>query len=797
MGGMLMKIAIVGPSPVPFGIGGMEYLLWGMQENINNLTEHKVELIKLPTKETNFWEVINSYKQFYNLDVSHFDMVITTKYPAWMIQHPNHICYMAHRLRGLYDTYHFMNLPQKPEHNHPLINKVLEYIEDERSTIDGLFELLDECYDKRDSLPQEHLAFPSPFAKEIVHFLDDRALRNTKKFYAISKTVKSRKEYFPKDAKVEVVYPPSALPRFENKPHGDYLFTISRLDGAKRIALIIEAMRYVKSDVKLKIAGTGPDEQRLKEMAKGDSRIEFLGFVNDEDAITYYGNAKGVVFIPYEEDYGLVTIEAMMSHRPVITCFDSGGTTEFVEQGKTGYISTSEAQAIGESINNLCALTAEELTQMGNNCYEKVKTINWHTVASKLTDSKNIDARKLSQEVPRREKSKKVVLTSTFGIYPPQGGGQVRTYELMKNLGQTYDIEIVSLGHFEATERKEMIAPNVIETSIPRSTKHQEEDSHLERQIGVHIGDIGASIHIEHTPQYEECLAQALRDADLAIVSHPFLIEAVKRCNQKLPFIYDAQDVEYLIKKDLLKESKSKKAKELVEKVRELEKYCCENSEFIMTCSEEDKESILKIYGVPEEKILVVANGVDTTATKFVSLRQRQRNKAKMGLAKQRVGMFMGSWHPPNLEACEHIINMAEECPDTVFLLVGSQCLYFKDRTLPDNVGLLGLVSEEVKNDIFGAVDFALNPMLSGSGTNLKMFDYMAAGIPIITTEFGTRGIEEKHHFNISTIEEMPEIINDFELSSYRKDLNKIRKYVEDVFSWKNISKCIVEHIER
>ena len=234
MGETLMKIAIVGPSPVPFGLGGMEYLLWGMQENINNLTDHDVELIQLPTKESNFWEVINSYKQFCNLDVSHFDMVITTKYPAWMIQHPNHICYMAHRLRGLYDTYHFMNLPEKPDRNHPLVNQVLDYISNEKGSIEGLFELLDECYAKRASLPQEHLAFPSPFAKEIIQFLDDRALRNTKKFYAISKTVKSRKEYFPKRANVEVVYPPSALPRFENNLHGDYIFTISRLDGAKR-----------------------------------------------------------------------------------------------------------------------------------------------------------------------------------------------------------------------------------------------------------------------------------------------------------------------------------------------------------------------------------------------------------------------------------------------------------------------------------------------------------------------------------------------------------------------------------
>lgn len=793
-----MRIAVVSPSPVPFGIGGMEYLLWGMQNSINNLTEHKAELIKLPTKETNFWEVINSYKQFYNLDLSHFDMVITTKYPAWMVQHPNHICYMAHRLRGLYDTYHFMNLPDKAQRNHPLISRVLDYIEDENSTISGLFKLLDECYAKRESLPQEHMAFPSPFAKEVIHFLDDRALRPTKKFYAISKTVKSRKEYFPKHAEVEVVYPPSALPRFENRTHGDYIFTISRLDGAKRISMIIEAMKHVKSDVKLKIAGTGPDEAKLKEMAKGDARIEFLGFVNDEDAIEYYADAKGVVFIPYEEDYGLVTIEAMMSHRPVITCYDSGGTTEFVEQGITGYISASEPTEIAKSIEALCALNEKELRDMGQCCYEKVKVINWETVAHSLTQQDNPlitqqDVRLHQMKEKKKSNKKKVVVTSTFPIYPPQGGGQARIYNLYKELAKSYEVEIVSFTGVDQPAFEGYIAEDLYETRIPKSIKHQEEESNIECQIGIPITDVVMPFVSKYTPEYGDALEKAIQTADLVVASHPFLIHEVKKYIGDKPFIYEAHNVEYLMKKELLEDKKG--GKKLIDLVHDIERECCEKSEWIMTCSEEDKDKINEVYGISKEKMVVVPNGVDTSATKFTSMSQRQRNKAKLGLAKQKVGMFMGSWHPPNLEACEHIINMAKECPDTIFLLVGSQCLYFKEHILPENVGLLGLVSEEVKNDVFATVDFALNPMLSGSGTNLKMFDYMAAGIPVITTAFGTRGIDKKEYFMIAEVNEMPKVINKFELKNYNGDLSEVRKYVEDTFSWENIAKCMTERM--
>ena len=106
-----MKIAIIAPSPVPFGVGGAEKLWWGMQEYINKNTSNQCELIKIPTKENSFWDLIYSYHKFYTLDLTHFDMVISTKYPAWMIQHPNHHIYLQHCLRGLYDTYHFSALP--------------------------------------------------------------------------------------------------------------------------------------------------------------------------------------------------------------------------------------------------------------------------------------------------------------------------------------------------------------------------------------------------------------------------------------------------------------------------------------------------------------------------------------------------------------------------------------------------------------------------------------------------------------------------------------------------------------
>ena len=114
-----MKIAIVAPSPVPFTVGGAENLFWGLQSYINEHTPHQCELIKVASPESNLEQLIDSYAKFSELELDHFDCVISTKYPAWMVRHRNHVCYMLHRLRGLYDTYHFTGLPEEVDWFHP------------------------------------------------------------------------------------------------------------------------------------------------------------------------------------------------------------------------------------------------------------------------------------------------------------------------------------------------------------------------------------------------------------------------------------------------------------------------------------------------------------------------------------------------------------------------------------------------------------------------------------------------------------------------------------------------------
>ncbi len=332
------------------------------------------------------------------------------------------------------------------------------------------------------------------------------------------------------------------------------------------------------------------------------------------------------------------------------------------------------------------------------------------------------------------------------------------------------------------------MAPGYTEILCERSEKQKKEASETSGSLGIPAEDIAHFFYTEQGQEYEAALQEAAEKSDMFILSHPYTYFELEKILEKKPFIYEAQDVEFLIKQQMLPESKLRKT--ALEKIHAAEKACCEKSVKILVCSDEDRESILKLYNVPKEKILVVPNGVNCSETAYTPPDVRAMKKKALGIQDRKTCLFMGSWHGPNLEACEQIFRIARLCPEASFLLMGSQCNYFKkkEEVIPGNVSLLGLISEEEKNRVFSLVDLALNPMLSGSGTNLKMFDYMAAGIPVITTLFGSRGIERKDLMIIAEpVTDMAKAINEYSADNSISLIENARAYVNETFDWRVI----------
>lgn len=159
---------------------------------------------------------------------------------------------------------------------------------------------------------------------------DREASFRVDKFVAISNFVKERvKKYYSRDS--DVIYSPVNTDKFYiSSDIGDYFFMVGRHVSYKKFDLAIKV--FNKLGWSLKVAGVGPETDRLKKLARNN--IEFLGLVSDEKLADLYSHARAFVF-PQEEDFGITPLESMASGRPVIA-YRGGGAVETVREGETG-----------------------------------------------------------------------------------------------------------------------------------------------------------------------------------------------------------------------------------------------------------------------------------------------------------------------------------------------------------------------------------------------------------------------------------------------------------------------------
>lgn len=332
------RIAVVAPCMESGETGGAERFHEGLTNALNTPTT-SADLVKVVIDESNFQAIEASYLKCFNLDLSEYDAVISTKAPTFLVQHPNHVCYHQHTIRVYYDMF------------------------------------------------QQLFTDPSPidsYHRNTIVKIDAEALKypRTKKVFSQGYEIKERLQKW-NGITSEVLHPAMHFDSIRSGSY-DYVFMPGRLHPWKRVDLVIRAMRFIQLPVRLKISGTGEDLERLMMMAGGDDRIEFLGYVTDEVQAQLYSNALVVPFVPVREDYGYIALEAFAHEKPVITCKDSGEPLQFVKDGITGFVVEPNPKEIAKAIEYFIA-NPEQAKEMGNKGRQEIEhLINWSDISQKL-----------------------------------------------------------------------------------------------------------------------------------------------------------------------------------------------------------------------------------------------------------------------------------------------------------------------------------------------------------------------------------------------------------------------------
>jgi glycosyltransferase involved in cell wall biosynthesis len=135
------------------------------------------------------------------------------------------------------------------------------------------------------------------------------------------------------------------------------------------------------------IAGDGEERAPLEALVARlglSDRVTLAGRLGDGQLLDYLARCRAVCFPPLEEDYGFVTAEAFASRKGVITCRDSGGPAELVEDGISGFITEPTAAELGTALKRVMddRALAERLGAGG---YERGSTLSWADAVSRLT----------------------------------------------------------------------------------------------------------------------------------------------------------------------------------------------------------------------------------------------------------------------------------------------------------------------------------------------------------------------------------------------------------------------------
>lgn len=514
-------------------------------------------------------------------------------------------------------------------------------------------------------------------------------------------------------------------------------------------------------------------------------------------------------------------------------------------------------------------------------------------------------------------------------FYPPKSGGEHRLYHIYKNLSLKNKVTLVTFTYPNEKNEAEVVLhnENFKEIRIPKTMVSKVIHSFINKFTSIkECSAVVASLESRFNKTFQIISEREIKNADLIIFVSPYLFTTKKYILENKNVVYESYNLEHELMKQSLGDSQLGKL--LLRYVYSIEKSLSKKSNMIFAVSKENKLKLASTYEIDESKIVVSPNGVNT---------DEYCEYTRKSIGDIRKCIFIGSFHPPNIEAIDNIIGIAERMPETCFAIAGSAAQYYVNKTgdlveqvemdslnshtcnkpvvlagfhnveywgstptiwsMPDfgiwardpirllkvslysahpqnlmvrrgdeverhclsegfnevriplddkngrmlnfsceklhadekrslgvavqrisfsvngdkedlditqqlqlpfriraarNVLLLGQISDEEKLELYRSADVALNPMLSGSGTNIKMLDYMAAGLPVISTPTGARGleIESYKHAIICDLPEFPakitEILEDDRLRS--KLIANSRRLVAEKYDWKRIA---------
>ena len=133
-----------------------------------------------------------------------------------------------------------------------------------------------------------------------------------------------------------IIYPPVETGKFSWRGQDDFYLSPGRLIKLKRVDVIVRAFQRMP-DKRLVVVSGGEELANIRKLAEGYGNILVKGWVSEEELAGLVGRCIATIYVPYDEDFGLIPVESMAAGKPCIGVRE-GGLTESIIHGRTGYL---------------------------------------------------------------------------------------------------------------------------------------------------------------------------------------------------------------------------------------------------------------------------------------------------------------------------------------------------------------------------------------------------------------------------------------------------------------------------
>ncbi len=465
-------------------------------------------------------------------------------------------------------------------------------------------------------------------------------------------------------------------------------------------------------------------------IAGAPPNVKLLGVISDAEKEHFFA-AGDAALNPMFSGAGtnLKLLDYLAAGLPTVTT--AFGARGFPLEDKCHCL-VADADSFPSAVQRLLDDPARAATMGRAGCELAHARFTWAAIAAHVRQ--HVDRLLDEHANKRRRDRKRLLLLNDFSVATAVHGGQVRIRELFTRVACHYDVTLLSLTS-DLSYSEVRIAEGFKEVRVPKTTVHRAAEAEWNSRSPVSVSDILSSALCKDNHELVAHYRRHLRDSDLVILLHPYLAPLLDVVRPRVPVIYEALNVERVLKARTLRYHPNRR--HLLRRVEQVETLACRVANGVVCVSDEDRQEFAK--EVDPRMLEVVLNGVDTGQYRV----DCELDNLRRLFGTRAVATFIGSAHPPNVEAVEFIVeHLASSHGDVYFLILGSACHHFRHRPLPPNVLLCGVVDAEEKEILLQLADVALNPMQSGGGSSLKVADYLAAGLPLLSTPIGTRGFD-------------------------------------------------------